>query len=81
MSETTETEERTALLNARADALALAADIEEIAGALRDVAAGRGDGGAIGLIRGSIDAHGDLDVRGQLAWDLLLRHARTEQRR
>lgn len=67
--------EAAALENARADALNLAVDLEEIAAALRVCSLGRAHAGDATLVRGAIDAHGDLVVRGQLAWDLLLRHA------
>lgn len=69
--------DRVALRNVRADALNLAVDLEEIADALRQVAAGHADAGDLGLIRGCIDARGDLVTRVALPWDLLLRHGRS----
>lgn len=67
--------EEAALLNARADCLALALDLEEAAAALRALALGRAGPGDVAFIRGLLDNHGDLVVRGQLAWNLLFAHA------
>lgn len=67
--------EAVALMNARADALNLADDLAEVADALRLVALGKAGGGDVVAVRGVIDAHGDLVVRGCLDWVLLLAHA------
>lgn len=71
--------EQVALRNARADALNFAIDLEELAAALRAVAGGHADRGAVALVRGNVDMFGDLILRASTDWAHLLAHARPDR--
>jgi hypothetical protein len=67
--------EQVALENARVECLSLAVDLEEVSASLRLVALGLAGPADRTIVRGALDRHGDLVVRGQLPWALLLAHS------